>query len=83
MTRYFIQLSYNGTRFHGWQVQPNAKTVQEEITKALSTILREDISILGCGRTDTGVHASYFIAHFDSENYGGESRGSCSFRCCF
>jgi len=68
MTRYFIQLSYNGTRFHGWQVQPNAKTVQEEITKALSTILREDISILGCGRTDTGVHASYFIAHFDSEN---------------
>lgn len=69
MTRYFIQLSYNGTRFHGWQVQPNAKSVQEELTKALSTILREEISVTGCGRTDTGVHASYFIAHFNSQNY--------------
>ncbi|MCT4636632.1 MAG: tRNA pseudouridine(38-40) synthase TruA [Bacteroidales bacterium] len=67
MTRYFLELSYNGTRFHGWQIQPNASTIQEEINKALSTILREEISVVGAGRTDTGVHSSYYIAHFDSE----------------
>ncbi len=67
MARYFLELSYNGTRFHGWQIQPNASTIQEEINKALSTILREEISVVGAGRTDTGVHSSYYIAHFDSE----------------
>ncbi len=67
MQRYFIELAYNGTRFHGWQVQPNADTVQENLEKALSTICRENISVTGAGRTDTGVHASYFVAHFDSE----------------
>lgn len=65
--RYFIQLSYKGTNYHGWQIQPNAISVQEILTKAFSTILREEIEITGAGRTDTGVHASYFIAHFDSE----------------
>ncbi len=65
--RYFIELAYNGTRFHGWQVQPNAKTVQESLEKALSTVCRETIAVTGAGRTDTGVHASYFVAHFDSE----------------
>ncbi len=65
--RYFIELAYNGTRFHGWQVQPNAKTVQESLEKALSTVCREPIAVTGAGRTDTGVHASYFVAHFDSE----------------
>lgn len=65
--RYFIRLSYNGRNYHGWQIQPNALTVQEILTKALSTILREEVEITGAGRTDTGVHASYFVAHFDSK----------------
>ncbi len=73
MTRYFIQLSYKGTRFHGWQYQPNAITVQETLNKALSIILKEDINITGCGRTDTGVHARNYIAHFDSKNIHLES----------
>lgn len=68
MTRYFIKLDYNGSAFHGWQIQPNAVTVQEWINKALSTLLRENINVVGCGRTDTGVHARNFYAHFDSSN---------------
>lgn len=64
--RYFIELAYKGTQFHGWQIQPNAVSVQECLEKALSTITRETISVTGAGRTDTGVHASYFVAHFDS-----------------
>lgn len=64
--RYFIQLSYKGTNYHGWQIQPNAISVQEILHKAFSTILRENIEITGAGRTDSGVHASFFIAHFDS-----------------
>ena len=64
--RYFIQLSYNGFGFVGWQFQPNGISVQESIEKALSTILREDIKIVGAGRTDAGVHARFYIAHFDS-----------------
>jgi tRNA pseudouridine38-40 synthase len=67
--RYFIELAYKGTRFHGWQIQPNAVSVQECLEKALSTITREQISVTGAGRTDTGVHASYFVAHFDSINH--------------
>jgi len=63
--RYFIELAYYGKAYHGWQIQPNALTVQESLTKAISTILRKDISIVGAGRTDTGVHASHFVAHFD------------------
>jgi len=59
-------MAYKGTRFHGWQVQPNAVSVQECLEKALSTITRETIAVTGAGRTDTGVHASYFVAHFDS-----------------
>lgn len=66
--RYFIRLSYKGTNYHGWQIQPNAITVQEVLNKALSTILNSDINVVGCGRTDTGVHASDFYAHFDVEN---------------
>ena len=65
--RYFIELAYKGTNFHGWQIQPNAASVQEYLEKALSTIIREPIAVTGAGRTDTGVHASYFVAHFDSE----------------
>lgn len=64
--RYFIGLSYDGTRYHGWQIQPNAVTVQEILNKALSTVLRQKIETTGCGRTDTGVHAKEFFAHFDA-----------------
>ncbi len=67
MARYFTQLSYKGTDFHGWQIQPNAVTVQETLEKAFSLILRETIKIIGCGRTDTGVHARQFYAHFDCD----------------
>ncbi len=65
--RYFICLSYLGTNYHGWQIQPNALSVQEDLERALSTLLREDVKVTGAGRTDTGVHASRYIAHFDSE----------------
>lgn len=65
--RYFIELAYNGTRFNGWQIQPNATSVQGNLEKALSTKCREKISILGAGRTDTGVHARFMVAHFESE----------------
>lgn len=64
--RYFIFLSYKGTQYHGWQIQPNSVTVQKLLDEALSTILSEQISTTGAGRTDTGVHALYFCAHFDS-----------------
>ena len=63
--RYFIQLSYNGSAYHGWQIQPNAVTVQETIQDALSKLLNTNISITGAGRTDTGVHAFQMFAHFD------------------
>lgn len=66
--RYFIELSYNGRAYHGWQNQPNAITVQEVIEKALSTLLKTPISTMGAGRTDTGVHAKQMFAHFDFEN---------------
>lgn len=63
--RYFIQLAYDGTDFHGWQIQPNATTVQELLNDALTIVLREPIETTGCGRTDTGVHARDFFAHLD------------------
>lgn len=65
--RYFITLSYDGTRYHGWQVQPNGPSVQEKLQWALSTILRQDIQVTGAGRTDAGVHARMMVAHFDVE----------------
>ena len=65
MSRYFIHMAYDGTDYHGWQVQPNGITVQEVMENALSTLLREKLSLTGAGRTDTGVHAARFIAHFD------------------
>lgn len=65
--RYLIELAYNGSKYHGWQVQPNAITVQEVLEKALSLKLQETIKINGAGRTDTGVHAKYFVAHLDSK----------------
>ena len=65
--RYFIQIAYDGSLYHGWQVQPNAVTVQELLDKAMTTVLRQPIETLGCGRTDSGVHAKDFYAHFDVE----------------
>ena len=63
--RYFIHLAYRGAKFHGWQSQPNAVSVQSEIEKALSIILREQVKIVGAGRTDAGVNAHSMVAHFD------------------
>ena len=63
--RYFIHLAYKGSSFHGWQIQDNAPTIQQSITIGLQTLLNKEINITGCGRTDTGVHASNFYAHFD------------------
>lgn len=65
--RYFITLSYLGSSFHGWQIQPNAHSVQQELEEALSLLLGEEIKVTGAGRTDTGVHASRYVAHFDNE----------------
>ncbi len=65
MPRYFIILSYDGGAYHGWQIQPNARTVQEELEKALSTIMRTPMQVAGAGRTDTGVNAAMMIAHID------------------
>lgn len=65
--RYFLRLSYNGAEFHGWQVQPNAISVQSTIENALRLIMRRPISIVGAGRTDTGVNARLMYAHFDYE----------------
>ncbi|MDP5081465.1 MAG: tRNA pseudouridine(38-40) synthase TruA [Winogradskyella sp.] len=66
--RFFIELSYNGKAYHGWQNQPNAISVQEVLEKALSTLLKKTIAIMGAGRTDAGVHASQMFAHFDFED---------------
>jgi tRNA pseudouridine38-40 synthase len=63
--RFFIDISYDGSNYHGWQIQPNADTVQYQINNALSTILNIEIQVVGSGRTDTGVHAKQLIAHFD------------------
>lgn len=63
--RYFLELSYKGSPFHGWQIQSNAFTVQECLEKALSTYFRKPIVVMGSGRTDTGVHASLQVCHFD------------------
>lgn len=65
MNRYFISLAYNGSTYHGWQKQPNATSVQEVLEKALRIYFRREVETLGCGRTDTGVHATAFYAHFD------------------
>ena len=65
MSRYFVTLSYDGTRYHGWQIQPTGVSVQERLQEALSTLLREPIAVTGAGRTDAGVHARKMVAHFD------------------
>lgn len=66
MQRYFVYLAYDGTAYHGWQVQPNGDSVQQRLTDALSTCMRNEVQITGAGRTDTGVHARMMVAHFDA-----------------
>lgn len=66
--RFFLEIAYDGSAYHGWQTQPNAIAVQEKLDKALHTFLRETVETVGAGRTDTGVHAKQLFVHFDSEN---------------
>jgi tRNA pseudouridine38-40 synthase len=73
--RYKINLSYNGKNYHGWQLQPNAVTVQEVLNRALTLLLKEKIETLGAGRTDTGVHARFYTAHFDCEGGISDIKG--------
>ena len=65
--RYFLELSYSGKAYCGWQVQPGDPSVQQAVQQALSTLLRHETPVVGAGRTDTGVHASFYVAHFDTE----------------
>ena len=64
--RYFIWFGYDGTHYHGWQIQPNGVTVQSELERCLSLLMREKVSVTGAGRTDAGVHARRMAAHFDT-----------------
>ncbi|WP_026897939.1 tRNA pseudouridine(38-40) synthase TruA [Daejeonella oryzae] len=66
LKRYFIELTFNGSKYHGWQKQENAISVQQVLNNAMSTLLRQDVETLGCGRTDSGVHATQLFAHFDA-----------------
>jgi len=70
MSRYFIYMAYDGSDYSGWQIQPDKKTVQQVLADALSTLLKQEIAVTGAGRTDTGVHASHFVAHFDMDLSG-------------
>ncbi len=63
--RYFIEIAYNGKNYHGWQIQPDAITVQEVVEKCFSTLLRKPLQVTGAGRTDAGVHAKQLVAHVD------------------
>ena len=85
--RYFIYLSYDGTAYHGWQIQPNGASVQETLQRALSTLLRTETPVTGAGRTDAGVHAALMVAHFDVEaplptppvRVGGVRQSACDY----
>jgi tRNA pseudouridine38-40 synthase len=72
--RYFMHLAYNGTPYHGWQIQPNADSVQQTLEYALGKLCGEELDIVGCGRTDTGVHAKDFYAHFDTRQQFDEAQ---------
>ncbi len=65
MARYFLEFAYNGTRFHGYQIQPNGLSIQEAIQRTLSILLKTETELTGCGRTDSGVHALQYYAHFN------------------
>ena len=72
--RYFIHLAYNGAPYHGWQIQPNADSVQQTLEFALGKLCDQQLNIVGCGRTDTGVHAKDFYAHFDTQQQWDKSQ---------
>jgi len=72
LLKYFLELSYHGGRYHGWQRQKNVMSVQEELESQLSQLLKEPIVVIGCGRTDAGVHASYYVAHIITNEIPGE-----------
>lgn len=65
--RYFLEIAYNGSAFHGWQIQPNSLSVQQVMNECISTMLSHSVNCMGCGRTDAGVHARCFFLHFDTE----------------
>lgn len=65
--RYFIHFAYDGAAYHGWQIQPNGITVQEELSRCISILLKNDIIVVGAGRTDAGVHARRMVGHFDTD----------------
>lgn len=69
-----MEIAYKGTQYNGWQHQPNQPTVQAAVKNAISTLLREETTVLGCGRTDTGVHATQYFLHFDSSERVEEER---------
>jgi len=77
VNRYFLEIAYDGTNYHGWQIQDNANTVQEELNKAIAILSGlKKINSMGCGRTDSGVHASEFFLHFDVDDKLDEERFS-------
>ena len=79
--RYFIDIAYDGTSYHGWQRQPQSITVQEVLEEALTTLLRSEVAVVGAGRTDAGVHATQLFAHFDwDENFSTEALQHLQFR---
>jgi tRNA pseudouridine38-40 synthase len=80
MSRYFIEISYLGTHYHGWQLQPNATTVQMILEDSLKLLTGSSIKTTGAGRTDTGVHARHFTAHFDSEHPVFETASHCIYK---
>lgn len=67
LQRYFLEIAYDGTRYHGWQTQPNAVAVQQKLNEALATLLRQPVETTGAGRTDTGVHARQLFVHITTE----------------
>jgi tRNA pseudouridine38-40 synthase len=69
LQRYFLEIAYDGTRYHGWQLQPNAIAVQQKLNDALAIILRQLVETIGAGRTDTGVHARQLFVHFEISNF--------------
>jgi tRNA pseudouridine38-40 synthase len=74
LNRYFIRLAFNGTAYHGWQIQKNAGSVQQSLTNALTLLLHAPVELTGAGRTDAGVHAWDYYAHFDLEDLLDEER---------
>lgn len=78
--RYFMTLAYDGSAYHGWQIQPHSVSVQEQIQNALSTLLQKTVEIVGAGRTDTGVHASKMVAHFDLDEVDSIDCGQMVYR---